>query len=86
MTDRRLEINPSAEREFEKLDYSVAVKLKDIINKRILKNPEAGKPLRHNLFGLYKWTPGDWRIIYSYDSEKITIVSVGNRNKIYGGH
>lgn len=41
------------------------------------------EPLSGDMSGLFKLRVGDWRVIYSLQSNKIVIHSVGHRRDIY---
>lgn len=66
--------------------------LEGMIVKRILKklawfsryfDDITPEPLSGDMSGLFKLRVGDWRIIYSLESNKIVIHSVGHRRDIY---
>ena len=73
-----------AKKRIEKLDASV----KNIIQKAIdslAQNPYKGKPLSHELAGLYSYRTSDYRIIYKIEEGQliIIVVTVGHRREIY---
>jgi mRNA interferase RelE/StbE len=52
--------------------------------KRIVDDPEEGKPLRANLRGLKSLRVGHFRIVYRIASEKVVeIITIGPRRTIY---
>lgn len=53
---------------------------------RISVYPEIGKPLLHNLKGLYSYRYGDYRIIYRIFQQEITILvlTIVHRKDVYG--
>jgi mRNA interferase RelE/StbE len=73
-----------AKKRIEKLDASI----KKIIQKAIdslAKNPYRGKPLSHELAGLYSYRTSDYRIIYKIEEGQliIIVITVGHRREIY---
>lgn len=73
-----------AKKRIEKLDASI----KNIIQKAIdslAQNPYKGKPLSHELAGLYSYRTSDYRIIYKIEEGQliIIVVTVGHRREIY---
>jgi mRNA interferase RelE/StbE len=73
-----------AKKRIEKLDASI----KKIIQKAIdslAQNPYKGKPLSHELAGLYSYRTSDYRIIYKIEEGQliIIVITVGHRREIY---
>ena len=71
------------EKEFRKADTSVKEKaIKQI--KKIVENPEIGKPLRYNLKGERTVYVKPFRIIYSYFNNTLYFLRFEPRAKVYG--
>lgn len=73
-----------AKKRIEKLDAYI----KKIIQKAIdslAQNPYKGKPLSHELAGLYSYRTSDYRIIYKIEEGQliIIVITVGHRREIY---
>ncbi len=51
--------------------------------KVILSNPDAGKALKDDLFGLKSYRVGKLRIIYQTHGKELQIITIGPRKKIY---
>ena len=73
-----------AKKRIEKLDAYI----KKIIQKAIdslAQNPYKGKPLSHELAGLYSYRTSDYRIIYKIEEGQliIIVITVGHRKEIY---
>jgi len=70
------------EKEFKKSDNSMKEKaIKQI--KKIIENPETGKPLRYNLKGertVYVWP---FRILYCYSENTISFLRFEHRKEVY---
>jgi len=70
------------EKEIKKLDNSIKEKaIKQI--KKIIENPETGKPLRYNLKGertVYVWP---FRILYTYFENTIYFLRFEHRKDVY---
>ena len=73
-----------AKKRIEKLDAYI----KKIIQKAIdslAQNPYKGKPLSHELAGLYSYRTSDYRIIYKIEEGQliIIVITVGHRKEVY---
>ncbi|MFH0927720.1 MAG: type II toxin-antitoxin system RelE/ParE family toxin [Candidatus Micrarchaeota archaeon] len=79
---RNLHRSDKFEADIKSLDNSIRLRAKDAVDK-IQKNPELGKPLRHELAGLFSEHFGGWRIIYGYDNENIYLLSRRKRKAAY---
>lgn len=59
-------------------------RIKNAVEKKLLTHPETfGQPLRGSLVPLWKLRVGDYRIVYSFEDEKIYIHAIGHRRHIY---
>ena len=80
--------SPAGEKALEKLDNSVAIRIKNWINNNLegCENPRyKGRALIGNLAGYWRYRVGDYRIIAEIQDDKIIIliVDVDKRNDIY---
>ena len=87
----QIEFAAKAEKELAQLDKQAQKNILNFLRERVSdrEDPRAfGGPLRGSLSGLWKYRIGVYRIIAEIQDEKvlITIVRIGHRNKIYGGH
>ena len=60
--------------------------LKDRLRQAVLdleQDPVLGKPLKGELAGSYSYRVGDWRVIYSFDKEFVTIEVIRHRREVY---
>lgn len=73
-----------AKKKIEKLDKSIRLVIKKAIES-LSSNPYKGKPLSHELAGLYSLRTSDYRIIYRIKEKQliIIVVTVGHRREIY---
>ncbi|MCD6276568.1 MAG: type II toxin-antitoxin system RelE/ParE family toxin [Thermoplasmata archaeon] len=55
----------------------------DEVIETIVKNPDAGKPLRYSLKGLRSYRSGKMRVIYQVEKDKIYFITFGLRKNIY---
>ena len=84
-----IELSDSAERQFEKLDKSVQVRIRKFLRDRVanLQNPRSiGEALKGNRFGeLWKYRVGDFRIIATIEDERllILVLRIGHRREVY---
>jgi mRNA-degrading endonuclease RelE of RelBE toxin-antitoxin system len=70
------------EKEFKKVDGSIKEKaLKQI--KKIIENPEFGKPLRYDLKGERTIYVKPYRIIYAFFDEEIQFLRFEYRKEVY---
>jgi mRNA interferase RelE/StbE len=84
-----IEIDPSAERELDKLDVQHARRILRFLFDRVahLENPRSiGEALTGSRLGdFWKYRVGDYRIISSIEDTTLTIlvVKIGDRKKVY---
>ena len=70
-------------KEFEKIkDKSTKDKLIKHIDK-ILENPEIGKPLTHNLKGERSVHIKPFRLVYTFENDKIVLLRFEHRKEVY---
>lgn len=80
-----VQIKPSAEKSFAKLNKSEQIKiLKALESLENNPRPKGVKKLKSSL-SLYRIRTGNYRIIYSIDNDivLITVVKIGHRKEIY---
>jgi addiction module RelE/StbE family toxin len=83
----RIATTPTFERDFKKLDVTVARRVTQKIL-RLAASPELGQTLRNmpkDLTGLRKFRVGDFRVLYWIDHEhrSVKLYAVGHRSSIY---
>ena len=84
-----VELDPSVERELEKLDSQQAKRILRFLFERVahLEDPRSiGEALKGSRFNtLWKYRVGDYRIISSLEDSvaRILVVKIGNRKEIY---
>jgi len=73
-----------AKKKIEKLDKSIRLIIKKSIES-LSSNPYKGKPLSHDIAGLYSLRTSDYRIIYRIKEKQliIIVITVGHRREIY---
>jgi mRNA-degrading endonuclease RelE of RelBE toxin-antitoxin system len=49
----------------------------------IVERPEIGKPLSHELKGVYSVYLPPFRILYQFDEQTLTFIDFENRDKVY---
>lgn len=85
----RIELDPKADRELDKLDSHVARRILAFLHDRLahLDDPRSiGEALRGSALGTFwKYRVGDYRIIASIEDEavRILVVRMGHRKDIY---
>lgn len=85
----RVQSTPTFERDFKKLDKTIARRLTNKI-RRLARHAELGRPLRNmpeDLAGLRKFHIGDHRVLYWADHALRVhkLYGVGHRSSIYQG-
>jgi len=85
----KIELDPAAERELDKLDLPVAKRILKFLYGRVaaLDDPRSiGDALKGSRLGnLWKYRVGDYRIIADIEDGalKILVVKIGNRREVY---
>jgi mRNA interferase RelE/StbE len=85
----KVEIDPAAERELDKLDPQIARRILKFLHSRIapLVDPRSvGEALKGSKLGeLWKYRVGDYRVIADIQDGRlrILIVRIGNRREVY---
>jgi mRNA interferase RelE/StbE len=78
-----IQFTPRFLKNIKVLDREVQVRILREIN--VLKtNPYVGKPLRGEWKGIYSLRIGDYRVLYQIKEEKVYLLVVGHRKRIYG--
>ena len=82
-----IEFDPQAAREFTKLDKAVQKQIQKYLNRKHLRiNPRSfGKALRYDLYGLWRYRVGSYRIIVEIQDDRliILVLTVEHRKQIY---
>ncbi|MEI8296229.1 MAG: type II toxin-antitoxin system RelE/ParE family toxin [Alphaproteobacteria bacterium] len=84
-----IELDPSAEKELDKLDSQQARRILRFLFERVahLKDPRSiGEALKGSRFNtLWKYRVGDYRIITSLEdsSARLIVVKIGDRKEVY---
>lgn len=85
----KVELDPSAVRELEKLDRQIARRILSFLRDRIamLEDPRSiGEALRGSRLGeFWKYRVGDYRIVAAIEDRavRILVVRIGNRREVY---
>ncbi|OGV71656.1 MAG: addiction module toxin RelE [Methylophilales bacterium RIFCSPHIGHO2_02_FULL_57_10] len=85
----KVELDPAAERELNKLDPQVARRILSFLHDRVsvLDDPRSiGEALKGSKLGeFWKYRVGDYRIIGSIEDNilRILVVKIGNRREVY---
>ncbi len=85
----RIELDPAAVRELDKIDPQIARRILAFLHGRVaeLDDPRSiGKALKGSKLGeFWKYRVGDWRIIASIEDDalRILVVRIGNRREVY---
>jgi len=78
----KLEFTPRFERRFKSLDREIQIRI--LREVQILTGtPYAGKMLRGNWRNIYSLRVGDYRVLYLVSEDKLILLSVGHRKRIY---
>jgi mRNA interferase RelE/StbE len=85
----KVELDPAAERELDKLDQQIARRILKFLHERValLTDPRSiGEALKGSKLGdLWKYRVGDYRLIADLQDGKlrILIIRIGNRREVY---
>ena len=85
----KINLDPAAERELDKLDPQIARRILSFLHQRVatLDDPRSiGEALKGAKLGeLWKYRVGDYRIISSIEDGalRILVVKIGNRREVY---
>ena len=85
----KVELDPAAERELDKIDPQVARRILTFLHDRVsqLEDPRSiGEALKGSQLGAFwKYRVGDWRIIASIEDGalRVLVLKVGNRRDVY---
>jgi len=75
----------SVYRDLKKLSKPEAKQLLGLIEKNLIKNPEAHPVLKGQFTGLRKYRIGDYRVIYALLGLDILILRIAKRKDVYKG-
>lgn len=82
-----LKIHPKADAELREKTPFLRRKISDAINKLAANpyDPEFSIPLKYGLSGLFRWTCGDFRIVYDVDESDngILVWRIAHRSIVY---
>ena len=73
----------SLRRDLKKLSKPEAKRILDLIEKKLIKQPESNPVLKGQFAGLRKYRVGDYRVIYALLDLDILILRIGNRKDAY---
>jgi mRNA interferase RelE/StbE len=73
----------SVRRDLKKLSKPEAKRILDLIEKKLIKQPESNPVLKGQFAGLRKYRVGDYRVIYALLDLDILILRIGNRKDAY---
>jgi mRNA interferase RelE/StbE len=84
----RIEIDPAAQRELDKLDRSVARRILKFLYQRLgqLDDPrKVGERLQGTLSEFWRYRVGDYRLICSLENERLVVLvlRIGHRREVY---
>ncbi len=84
----KIEFDPAALKELEKLDKPVERRILKFLHERVVKldDPrQIGARLQGTLSGLWKYRIGDYRLICSLEDDRLVVLvlRVGHRREVY---
>jgi len=74
----------SVARDLKRLDKTKARLLLEQLEDSLRRDPEAGEPLKWEFRGLYKLRFGEYRVIFTKTDDRILVLRIGHRSKVYG--
>jgi mRNA interferase RelE/StbE len=83
-----IDFSDEADRDFSKLDKSIQRRIFAYLHDRIANAADPrdfGKPLLHELTGLWRYRVGDYRILCRIEEDRLTILvlEIGHRSVVY---
>lgn len=83
----KVEYANSVAKDLKKLPREIQKKALEIVEVVLSKDPRIGKPLKGPYKGLWKYRVGDYRIIYSIESDRLVIfvLRIRHRKNVYEG-
>ncbi len=81
----RVEIAPAAERQFKKLDFTIARRLRDALRKLEV-NPRPATSVRMSgLDKTWRIRAGDYRMVYEIHDDHllVLVIRIGHRREVY---
>jgi mRNA interferase RelE/StbE len=84
----KIEFDPAAQREFDRLDKTVARRIFKFLYERVgrLDNPrKIGERLQGTLSEFWKYRVGDYRLICTLEDDRllVLVLRIGHRREIY---
>jgi mRNA interferase RelE/StbE len=84
----RIEFAAEADRDLARLDRTIQRRIFRFLNERIAPASDPrdfGKPLLHQLAGLWRYRVGDYRILCSIEEDKfiVLVVEIVHRSSVY---
>ena len=74
----------SAVKDIEKLDKVAKRKLKLKIEQYLKEPLRNAKKLINPMIGSYRWSVGNYRIVFDVDGKIIVVLKIGHRKDVYG--
>jgi mRNA interferase RelE/StbE len=80
----RVSFTASAEREFDKLDFSIKARIARALD-RLAVDPRAAGNVKALVGGNYRLRVGDWRVLYSVQDHVLVVLvlRIGHRREVY---
>ncbi len=73
-----------AKKDLPEIPANIKTRIRTAIEERLLNDPvKYGAPLRWSLKGFRKLRIGDYRVIYTLQKNRITILKIGRRKEVY---
>ena len=71
-------------KDIPRLDPPTRQRIKSAIESKLASRPEEfGKPLAYNKAGIWSLRVGDWRVLFTMQSEELWILRIGHRREVY---
>lgn len=83
----RVEYAAGVAKDLRKLPKQIQQRALTIVERQLALDPTVGKPLTGPYRGLWKYRIGDYRIIYTIEAQRISIVvlRIRHRKEVYRG-
>ena len=79
----KVEYKSSVARDLKNIDKRTAKRIIDKLESELSEDPDCGVPLKGQFKGLYKYSVGNYRIIYIKTKEGVVVLRAAHRKKAY---
>jgi mRNA interferase RelE/StbE len=80
----KIEFHPKVERDLDRIPKESAKEILIRIRENLTEKPKAvGEALKGRLKGFYKFSIGDFRVVYTVESNTVYVLAIAQRGRVY---